>query len=263
MLLAWLHCRISDSKPSFYMSKCLLTHCACTLCVLETQVFDIEALTKSNTSVAGVSLRVRPPGFTTDKRLPRDLSEQASRLLVVPGEPACKPAASRSICKHRSRALSGSLPASAARSSHLDTAHYAQHSHSGCGPWVHSTNAGPECAVEQQLPNGQRQLLVPAGQHGEVLAHLLGNYSSAACLHFTNVTAAFAGFKLRANQEAFEGLLSIVVAEWCCRSAQRVMAAGVPDGHLHQIRPFGSPQRFCAKRLDRQKHGDRVHSYFC
>jgi hypothetical protein len=92
------------------------------------------------------------------------------------------------------------------------------------------------------------------------MAKLLSNYTTVSWLHFTNVTAVFNGFKLRESQQEFEELMRSIVAEWCCRSSKRVLQAGVPHGHLHQVRPWGSQQRFCAKRLDPV---DKVYSFFC
>jgi hypothetical protein len=211
------------------------------------QVFDVEALTHTNISVAGTLLRVRPPGFVEDPRLPANLKQQQqNRLQVVPGLPACKFAVRNSIWQQRR--LAGEP--------HGD----AELRYSYNALEVTAAAPSPACVEEQQLPDGQKQVVIPIGHPAESVAKLLGNYSSVGWLHFTNVTAAFTGFKEAASQQAFEGLLSSIVSEWCCRSSKRQMLSGVPNGHLHQVRPWGSPQRFCAKRLAAV---DKVYSYFC
>jgi hypothetical protein len=214
------------------------------------QVFNIEALSHPNITVAGSLLRVRPPGFATDPRLPPSLQQQQQvQLKVTPGQPSCKPVTPvvrNSIWLQRR--LAGEL-------------HYAygvEVTQQQRG--LAAAAAAPACLQEQQLPEGQKQLVIPAGLPAEYAAALLQNYSSVGWLHFTNVTAAFRAFKAAEDQQAFESLLGTVVAEWCCRSSSRQAQLGVPHGHLHQIRPWGSPQRFCAKRLEVL---DKVYSYFC
>ncbi|WIA11573.1 hypothetical protein OEZ85_011679 [Tetradesmus obliquus] len=66
------------------------------------QVFDIEGLMHPNISVAGSLLRVRPPGFATDSRLPPTLQQQQQgRLTVTPGLPACKAVVRNAIWQQR------------------------------------------------------------------------------------------------------------------------------------------------------------------
>lgn len=209
------------------------------------QVFNIEALMHPNISVAGSVLRVRPPGFAADIRLPPSLQQQQQqgRLTVTPGLPACKAVVRNAIWQQRRLAQFEQLQV-----------------HHPFEMTAAAAASTPACVEEQQLPEGGKQLVIPMGHPAETVAKLLGNYSSVAWLHLTNVTAAFDGFKAAESQQAFEGLLRTLVAEWCCRSSKRQMLLGVPNGHLHQLRPWGSPQRFCAKRLDVV---DKVYSYFC
>jgi hypothetical protein len=217
------------------------------------QVFNIEGLTNPNITVAGTLLGVRPPGFASDSRLPFRLKEQQqAQLLITPGQPDCKPFVRNSIWQQRMLAGEphmhvGSLYAS------VEGVQVGQIGGVAAGP-------GPACVEEQQLPQGHKQVIIPMGHSAESGAKLLSNYLSVGWLHFTNVTAAFNGFEEKETQQEFERLLSTVVAEWCCRSSKRVVQAGVPHGHLHQVRPWGSKQRFCAKRLELV---DKVYSFFC
>jgi hypothetical protein len=215
------------------------------------QVFNLEALTNPNITVAGALLHVRPPGFATDRQLPLNLQQQQqTQLLITPGQPNCKPFVRNSIWQQRRLA----------EEPHIGNAYAAVNNHNAGQFGSVAAAPGPACVEEQQLPAGQKQVVVPLGHSAESIAKLLSDYTSVDWLHFTNVTAAFNGFKEKESQQAFEGLLSTVVAEWCCRSSTRVMQAGAPHGHLHQVRPWGSQQRFCAKRLDIV---DKVYSFFC
>lgn len=201
------------------------------------QVFDIEALMHPSQHVGGSLLRVRPPGFERDARLPADL--RASRTLVTPGQPSCQ-------LRHpiwRRRLRSDTPPAGRCVEEQQPRA---------------SGTDGAGAALER------KHLVVPAGLAGEELRELLiKQHASVKWLHFTNVTAAFQRFSQPDSQAAFEALLPTLTAEWCCRSVQRVQATGVANGHLHALRPWGSAQRVCAKRIGDAALQDVVHTFFC
>lgn len=187
---------------------------------------------RPNISVAGTRLRVRPPSFVTDNHLPSKYRD--SKLTITPVEPRCGPTVRHPIWR-RLTAVSA----------------------------VSGTGTACVMQPEQQHDDLHKVVDVPRGHTGETMAQLLNQYSAIPWLHFTNVTAVFSGWGQQANQQAFGILLKSITAEWCCRSADRVAAAGVPDGHVHRIRPCGSPQRFCAARMGNGNPWDRMHSYFC
>ncbi|KAF8070925.1 arabinosyltransferase [Scenedesmus sp. PABB004] len=182
-------------------------------------VYDLDALAAPAPAVGGAALRVRPPGFATDPRLPARLAAaRDARVELAPGRPDC--------------AAAGAAPL-------------------GRGA----------CVEQQALPGGRRRLVVPPALSGELLGELLAAQPTGDWLHVANVSTVFAGFADPGHAAAFAALLDKLPAEWCCRSAARIAAAGVPDGHLHAIRPTGSPQRACARRVG--GGGERVHSFFC
>lgn len=203
------------------------------------QVFNVEALMHPSLPVGGAELHVRPPGFAHDARLPAAL--RASRALVTPGEPKCQ-------LRHpiwRRRLWWGALPTGR------------------CVEEQHVAASSTGAADGSNAPPQHEQLVVPAGLAAEELRELLSKkHASVGWLHFTNVTAAFRQFSQPDSQAAFEALLPTLTAEWCCRSAQRVKDQGEPNGHVHALRPWGSPQRVCAKRVG-DAANDLVHTFFC
>ncbi len=243
------------------------------------QLFNLEALLAPNRTVAGVQLSVRPPGFENDRRLPPHLKAAAAvRTLVTPGTPKCM--GTSALRSGINAALSAAPQPSRAQAAALLAASEATEAcvddeAASLPPPPPSAAAVAAAAQEvvrppgvgavvqqqpsRQLPS-QRALLMTSALQGEALAALLAPYGSEPWLHFTNVTAAFSGFASQSSSEEFERLASAVAWEWCCRSAARVKA-GTPDGHVHQLRPWGSPRRFCARRMD--KPDPRVLTYFC
>jgi hypothetical protein len=59
-------------------------------------------------------------------------------------------------------------------------------------------------------------------------------------LHFKEPHKSFLGFGDSATQQRFAGLMGSMTMDWCCRS-DRMLSKGLTQGHLLQMRPFGSP----------------------
>lgn len=63
------------------------------------------------------------------------------------------------------------------------------------------------------------QVVVPPGLTDTVLSEVLAPVSAAKWLHFTDITAVFAGFANSAHKAEYEAWLDRVVLPWCCKPA--------------------------------------------
>lgn len=63
------------------------------------------------------------------------------------------------------------------------------------------------------------QVVVTPGLTDTVLTEVLAPFSAAKWLHFTDVTAVFAGFAKPAHKSEYEAWLDGVVVPWCCKPA--------------------------------------------
>jgi hypothetical protein len=69
------------------------------------------------------------------------------------------------------------------------------------------------------LPPFHVQVVVTPGLTDTVLTEVLAPFSAAKWLHFTDMTAVFAGFANPAHKSEYEAWLDGVIVPWCCKPA--------------------------------------------